>query len=202
MQLHPGQRGRDMSGSSKSQNAEITRPAGAAGAEGKAAFVERLSLKFRAPLLRFFRKRTGRDAEIEDLVQEVFIRLATGGRVESVEKPEAYLFRTAANVLEDRQRHLKARASEAHEPYDEELHGIARETLNPERTLLGTQAIEQLVAALYELPERTRTVFALYHFEDLDHAEIGRRLGITVSTIEKHMSRANAYLLKRLDRSV
>jgi RNA polymerase sigma factor (sigma-70 family) len=188
-----------MSESSKSQNADFV---GTAGAGEKAAFVERLSRRFRAPLLSFFRKRTGRHAEIEDLVQEVFIRLAAGGRVESVEKPEAYLFRTAANVLEDRQRQLKARASEAHETYDEELHGIARETLNPERTLLGTQAIEQLVSALYELPERTRTVFALYHFEDLNHAEIGRRLGITVSTIEKHMSRANAYLLKRLDRSV
>lgn len=166
----------------------------------KAAVIESLSRQFRAPLVRFFEKRIGRQAEIEDLVQHVFLRLAEGGRVESVEQPEAYLFRTAANLLHDRQRRFAARHSE-HEPYDEDLHGSARETLSPERTLLGTQAIEQLVAALYELPERTMTIWTLYHLEDLSHAEIGRRLGVTVSTIEKHMSRASAYLLKRLDRS-
>jgi RNA polymerase sigma factor (sigma-70 family) len=51
------------------------------------------------------------------------------------------------------------------------------------------------------LPERTRAVWVLYHFEDLPHAEIARRLGIAVSTIEKHMGRASTHLLKRLDRS-
>jgi RNA polymerase sigma-70 factor (ECF subfamily) len=161
--------------------------------------IEALSRRFRIPLRRFFEKRLGRRAEIDDLVQEVFLHLAGGGNIESVERPEAYLFKTAANVLHDRWRRLNARAAEAHEPYDEALHGNARETLCPERALLGTQAVEQLVAALHELPERTRVVWALYHLEDLTHTEIGRRLGITVSSIEKHIARASAHLLKRLD---
>ena len=166
----------------------------------KAAAIEALSRRFRVPLQRFFEKRLGRrQAEIDDLVQEVFLHLAGGGNIESVERPEAYLFKTASNVLNDRWRRLTARAAEAHEPYDEAVHGSARETLCPERALLGAQAVEQLVAALYELPERTRVVWALYHLEDLTHTEIGRRLGITVSTIEKHIGRASAHLLKRLD---
>ena len=169
------------------------------GSTDRAASISALSRRFRRPLERFFEKRIGRRAEIDDLVQEVFLHLAGGGRIESVERPEAYLFKTAANVLNDRWRRLNARAAEAHEPYDEEVHGSARETLCPERALLGTQAVEQLVAALYDLPERTRVVWALYHLEDLTHSEIGQRLGITVSTIEKHIGRANAHLLKRLD---
>jgi RNA polymerase sigma-70 factor (ECF subfamily) len=44
-----------------------------------------------------------------------------------------------------------------------------------------------------------RVVWALYHLEDLTHHEIARRLGITVSAIEKHIGRANGHLLKRLD---
>ena len=171
------------------------------GSTDKAVAIEALSRRFRAPLERFFEKRIGRHAETHDLVQEVFLHIAGGGRIESVERPEAYLFKTAANVLNDRRRRLAARAAEAHEPYDEAVHGTARETLCPERALLGVQAIEQLVAVLYELPERTRVVWALYHLENLPHAEIARRLGITVSTIEKHMGRASAHLLKRLDRS-
>lgn len=166
----------------------------------KAAAIDSLSRRFRTPLRRFFEKRIGRrEAEIEDLVQEVFLRLAGSGKIESVEQPEAYLFRTAANVLNDRWRRQTARSAEAHEPYDEAVHGSARETLCPERTLLGKQAVEQLVTALYELPERTRVVWALYHLEDLTHIEISRRLGITVSTIEKHIGRASGHLLRRLD---
>ena len=171
------------------------------GTADKVAAIEALSRRFRVPLERFFEKRIGRQVEIDELVQEVFLHLAGGGKIESVERPEAYLFRTAANVLNDRWRRLSARAAEAHEPYDEAVHGSAQETLSPERALLGAQAIEQLVAALYELPERTRVVWALYHFEDLTHTEIGRRLGIAVSTIEKHIGRASGHLLKRLDLS-
>lgn len=175
---------------------------GVAGSAGERAVIETLSRRFRVPLLRFFEKRIGRHAEVEDLVQEVFVRLADGGRIESIERLEAYLFTTAANLLRDRQRRLSARASEAHESYDEEMHGSARETYSPERALLGAQAIQQLVAALYELPERTRTVWILYHLQDLPHAQIAHQLRIAVSTIEKHLGRASAHLLKRVDRPI
>jgi RNA polymerase sigma factor (sigma-70 family) len=174
--------------------------AGAGGSVGAAALIETLSRRFRVPLLRFFEKRIGRHGETEDLVQEVFVRLAGSGRVESIERLESYLFTTAANLLRDRQRRLAARASEAHESYDEETHGSARETHSPERALLGAQAIQQLVAALYELPERTRTVWILYHLQDLSHAEIAHQLRIAVSTIEKHLGRASVHLLKCIDR--
>jgi RNA polymerase sigma factor (sigma-70 family) len=165
----------------------------------RTADIDALSRRFRIPLQRYFEKRIGRHPEIDDLVQEVFLHLAGGGKIASVERPEAYLFKTAANVLNDRWRRLTARAADSHEPYDEEVHGSARETLCPERALLGTQAVEQLVAALHELPERMRVVWALYHLEDLTHSEISRRLGITISAIEKHIGRANGHLLKKLD---
>jgi RNA polymerase sigma factor (sigma-70 family) len=167
----------------------------------KAAFVEALSRRFRVPLARFFERRIGRQADIDDLVQEVFLRLASSGRIERVEEPEAYLFRTAMNLLHDRQRRLAARSAEVHEPYDEAIHGSARTTPTPERELLGGQDIQQLIAALYELQARTRDIWALYHLEDLAQAEIAVRLGVTVSTVEKHMSRATAHLLKRLERA-
>jgi RNA polymerase sigma factor (sigma-70 family) len=167
----------------------------------KAAVIEALSRRYRLALLRFFEKRTGRRAaDVEDLVQDVFQRLAGDVNLESVERMEAYLFQTAANLLRDRHRRLTARSADAHEPYEEDVHGEMDGAPGPERAALDEEAIERLVAALYELPERTRAVFALYHFEDLPHAEIARRLGISVSTIEKHMGRANAYLLKKLDR--
>lgn len=164
-------------------------------------YVEGLLERFRKPLRRFFAKRLGhRHDEIEDLVQEVFTRIAAGARPDSSVAVESYLFQTATNLLRDRWRRMKAREAEMHEPYDEALHGNSAEYLSAERNVLGHEALERLIAALYGLPERTRSVWVLYHFEDMSHADIARHVGIAKSTVEKHMSRANAHLLDALER--
>lgn len=167
---------------------------------GSAAVMEALSVRLRGPLQRYFRNRRVPPDEIEDLLQEMFLRLSSRVGIESLERLDAYVFATASNLLRDRHRRLKSHAADAHEPFDESLHGALRPSLEPDRIVLGGQLVSELVAALYELPERVRTVFALYHFEDLSHAEIGERLGIAVSTVEKNMARANAHLLNRLGR--
>ena len=105
----------------------------------------------------------------------------------------------AANVLRDYARRWAVRAGEAdHAQLDEaELEG----GFSPERVLLGKEALETLIAALQELPEKTAVIFSLYHFDSVPQVEIARRLGMSLSTVEKHMSRANAHLLERLERS-
>jgi RNA polymerase sigma factor (sigma-70 family) len=158
-----------------------------------------LSQRLRAPLRRYFTNRHVPAHEVDDLVQEVFLKLSARGGVDHVERIEPYVFATASNLLRDRRRHLTSHAAEAHVPYDEDIHGHTRMPLEPDRILLGTQRVTQLVEALYELPERMRVVFSLYHFEELSHKEIARRLGIALSTVEKNIARANAHLLKRLD---
>jgi RNA polymerase sigma factor (sigma-70 family) len=165
--------------------------------------IEALSQRLRGPLRRFFEKRLGsRNEDIEDLVQEVFLRLAASQEIRLGERLEGYVFRTAMNLLLDYRRRLAHRAAQSHEPYDEVLHGSTPGGVTPEREFLGQEAIERLVAALRGLPERTRSVWVLYHIEDLPHAEIARQLGMAQSTVEKHMSRANAHLLKYSDRLI
>lgn len=172
-------------------------------AAARAAAIADLSRRYRLPLLRFFEKRLddGGATEAEDLTQEVFLRLSGSPGLDSVERMESYLFTAAANLLRDRHRRRAARAAGAHEPYDEALHGGSVDLPGPERVALGRQRIDRLADALHELPERTRAVFVLYHLENLPHAEIARRLGIAVRTIEKHVFRANAHLLQRIDRT-
>lgn len=161
--------------------------------------IESLSARLRFPLRRYFEKRGIPRDEVEDLVQEVFLRLAGRDGVESMERVEAYLFAIASNLLRDRHRRLTTHTAKTHEPYEESVHGSVQQTCGPDRVLLGAQQVAQLIAALHELPERTRVIFTLYHLEDLSHQQIGQRLGIAVSTIEKHMGRAQAHLLKRLE---
>jgi RNA polymerase sigma factor (sigma-70 family) len=165
---------------------------------GNSTVMKTLSLRLRGPLRRYFMNRNIPPHEVDDLVQEVFLKLSARGGVDHVERVEPYVFATASNLLRDRRRHMTSHAAEAHVPYDEAIHGYTRSALEPDRVLLGAQLVTRLMEALYELPERTRAVFTLYHFEDLTHKEIAKRLGIALSTVEKNMARANAYLLNRL----
>ena len=152
--------------------------------------------EFRDPLLRFFYKRVPGTVEAEDLVQEVFLRLARRADLTSIDKVEGYLFQTAASVIADRFRRDAVRQEGEHEPFEEEAHG--GEVFSPERVFMGKQAVQTLIDALFELPERTRNVFVLYHFERMRQVDIASRLKIGLSTVEKHMARANAHLLKRV----
>jgi RNA polymerase sigma factor (sigma-70 family) len=65
---------------------------------------------------------------------------------------------------------------------------------------MDRQSLDLLIQGLYALPERTRHIFVLYHFENARQTEIAARFQMPVSTVEKHMARANKLLLKRLRR--
>ena len=54
------------------------------------------------------------------------------------------------------------------------------------------------MATLDELPERTRQVFVLCRVEGIRQKNVARRLGVSVSAVEKHMIRAIAHLATSL----
>jgi RNA polymerase sigma factor (sigma-70 family) len=153
------------------------------------------SRRYRDVLLRFFQRRTPNSADREDLVQEVFLHMARRQNLEEVHNVERFLFRAAANVLKDWRRKQVSHAADRHDPIEDDLRDVGRP---PEHVLWNKQMLERLVAALELLPERTRTIFVLYHFEQLPHARIARDLGIAVRTVEDHVARANVKLLQAL----
>lgn len=165
------------------------------GSSADPAVMESLYLRFRSPLERFFRKRVWEQHEIDDLVHEVFARLA-GKSGNSVQEPEAYIFQIAANLLRDRARRGIFRRS-ANTQYIEENRD-SFDVITPERVLLGKQRVEKLKFALTELPERTRFVLLLQRYEGMKYREIAERLGISVSSVEKHMMKAIAHLIYRM----
>ena len=153
------------------------------------------SASMRSALARYFQRRVGDANEVEDLVQEVFLRMVRRGASSELEHLDGYVFKTAASVLMDRHRRRKARQADRHVPFEPELH--AGEAPGPERALIGMETIEAIGVALLELPERTRRIFVLRRMEGLSTPEIGRRLGVSGSAVEKHMLRAVRHILAR-----
>jgi len=158
--------------------------------------VAALSQRFRPALIGYFLRRVKNTVEAEDLTQEVFLRMLRRGNVADLDDVRAYLFETASSVLIDRSRRGTVRHLRDHESFDPKAH--AGEAIPAERVFIGRESLSRASVALLELPERPRTIFVLRRLEGMRYADIAQRLGISVSAVEKHMTRAVAHLMERM----
>jgi RNA polymerase sigma-70 factor (ECF subfamily) len=146
-------------------------------------------------LRRYFSKRVPR-GEIDDLVQEVLLRMQAHHVGPAIEHLDRYLFTVAASVLTDQARRRLVRHESVHESYEERHEPIEDRT--PERVLLDREALDLVVAAIADLPARTRDVFVLHRFDEMSGNAIAAHLGLSISAVEKHMMRALKFLHERL----
>lgn len=152
----------------------------------------------RPALVRFFRRRCQSQAEAEDLAHEVIVRALRHAQWTSAEQAKNYIFRAAINLWRDRMRRDSSRGTAEVDWEDEAALAVSEDT-TLDRVLLGEEELYRVHAALLELGERTRDVFVLHRLEHLKYAEIARMLGVSVSAVEKHMSKALAHLARRID---
>lgn len=153
-------------------------------------------------LLRLLTRRLGCASLAADVVQDLCVRLRElgGDASAAIANPRAYLFRMAGNLATDHQR--RARAIRRHLSPDPVPDALACDRPTADDVLHQRQRLLALRAAIDALPPRCREVFLLHRFTGLSHPEIARRLGISVSMVEKHVQRAMAQCrdhLRRLD---
>ena len=142
---------------------------------------------YRPALEQYFRRKIRDKNDIDDLVQEVFLRIAVR-KGTAVENVGAYVFQTAASVLADRHRRRTVRHSDDHVEFDTEQHGDC--DFDASHILECRQSLEIAIAALQSLPERTRDIFLLRRLDGLAYRDLAIRFNISVSAVEKHMVRA------------
>ncbi len=147
----------------------------------------------RSVLRRYFAKHGVGESELDDLVQDVFLRIVRRGDAGDLEQLDGYIFHTATSVLSDRWRRRKVRQAERHIPFEADRH--AAPTPGADEALLAREAIRATSLSLMQLPERVRRVFLLRRLEGLPFLEIARRLGVSVSAVEKDMLRAVRHLM-------
>ncbi|HEY0597228.1 RNA polymerase sigma factor, partial [Sphingopyxis sp.] len=152
-------------------------------------------VRYRQPVMRWFRKRGLDHAAAEDCTQECFARLYSRGST-NLERLDAYIYVVAASVLTDRWRKGKVRQETNHVPLENIQ--VPTEELTPARVFEGKDALLRLSATLDELPERTREMFLLNRLDKFSYQQIAARFGISVSGVEKHMMRAIAHVHARM----
>ncbi|MBL8265262.1 RNA polymerase sigma factor [Steroidobacter sp.] len=143
--------------------------------------------------LRKVLRRAGRTVdETDDLIQDAFVRLYMYRLSRQVNEPEAFLVRTVKNLYIDRVRQRSNRG--VHETLDPDVLALIDPRPLPEDVLADQQKLRRLTAGLAELHPRTSEVLMLYRFEGCSHAQIGARLGISVSAVEKHIAKGVLFL--------
>ena len=144
-------------------------------------------LRHRVALQKYLRKFTAGAEDIEDLVQETYVRICALPPAEIIESPRALLFRIARNLAVDRARQKIARATDA--VADFEPLNVYSEEAEPDQQVDGRRRFESFCAAVESLPPLCRRVFVLRKVHQLSHAEIAQVLGVSHSTIEKHVAK-------------
>lgn len=179
------------------------RPGPTVGAGGEDPLVQAY-LARRANLVRLFAARTGSRAMAEDLAQELYLKLAGRPAAEVAENPEALLYRIAMNLMLDRIRG-EARSAVRDAAWRGATHStVAGEDVADEppadEAAASRERLRRLVEAVSDLPPQMQRAFRLHKLEGLSHAETAQAMGLSVKSVEKHISAALKALSEKLGR--
>jgi RNA polymerase sigma factor (sigma-70 family) len=156
----------------------------------KQAFVANIEKKHGQRLRRFLAARIRIDAsDVQDLAQEVFLRLLRIDRHDTIRSSEAYLFTIAHHVLH--QEFMRRSAM----PEAIEITALADEMespppTDPARRVEMQQEFEQLKRAVHQLSPKALAVLILHRRDGYSLEEVGARLGFSRSMAAKYLAKA------------
>lgn len=155
--------------------------------------LQSILVSHRAALARYLRARIRCDGDVEDILQDLWLKtssLETG----PVAEPLAYLYRMAENLVRDRARSSVRRHMREAEWTTGEIDGTVDAAVDSqptaERILLARDHLNRVDARIDALPDRASQIFRLVRIEGTPQKEVAATLGISLSAVEKHLQRA------------
>ena len=152
--------------------------------------IAEIVVKERPRLRNFIRRRVPDPAEVEDILQDVFYRLVEANRLlMPIEHVTGWLFSVARNRITDLFRKKKPETFSEQTVENEEGELLAIEDLlpspdaGPEAVYLRNLLLEELEAALDELPDEQRAVFVAHELEGRSFREMAEESGVSMNTL-------------------
>ena len=161
--------------------------------------------RYRARLANFIRRRVPDQGEAEDILQEVFYELVAAYRLfEPVEEASAWLFRVARNRITDFFRRKKPQPFADRAVRIEDGESLLFEDLlpspdaGPEAAYARSVLLEEIEAALDELPSEQRAAFVAHELEGRSFKELAAQAGVSVNAMVLRKHHAVLQLRRRL----
>lgn len=124
--------------------------------------------------------------DIEDVAQETYLRAYVAEQRESIEQPVPFLFRVAKNLALTR---LSRKSKQITDYIEEAGASVVEETAAAaDEELQAQECLGLYCEAIASLPEKCRQVLLLRKVHGLSHKEIGARMNLSVSSVEKYLS--------------
>lgn len=150
--------------------------------------------RWRSPLRKFLAGRgAARVADLDDVAQEVFLRLMRYETADVVRHPQAYIFKMAANVAAEWA--IRSRHRLAHEPrWLDNL--VAQDTIEE---AFDTEVVQrEIKRALETLTARERAILKLHFEEGLSKPEIAARLAVSPRIVQRDFETSYSKLRREL----
>jgi RNA polymerase sigma factor (sigma-70 family) len=136
--------------------------------------------------------------ELDDVVQESYLRILQRKAVTPIRCAKAFLFETARNIAVDLLRRRTASPVDA-DPDWERL-PVQDAAPSAEESLTRAEKAKLLAESIHALPPRCREIFVLCRLHGLPQKEVAARLGLSVRTVEVQvqagLARCESYLKK------
>lgn len=152
-------------------------------------------------LKRFLSRLLSNPHDVDDIVQETFIRAHLAERNSIIEQPKSYLFKIARNAALNQLRQEMRKPTDFIEDYHPSAVMLQDGSLEDE--VMAQQKFEILCGAIATLPPKCRKVYLMRKVYAMSYKEIAESLGISVKTVSMHIekgySRCDDYMDKHLN---
>jgi len=150
-------------------------------------------------LKRYLGKRLRRPQDVDDLVQEVYLRMLRVPDDSMIQNPHAYLITVANNLLKEHwsQERRERGAFDVDDPALQDELGV----LPGFGAGLDLEARKRiLLRALRELPPKCQAVIVMHYFHDMSYDEIAARLEMTPHNVKKYVTKGLKHFRLRMAR--
>ena len=143
--------------------------------------------EYKLSLSRFTRRYVNRDSDLEDILQETFVKTFTANKQSKIHFPKVYLFKTAKNLAIRENTKIGTRLTEYIEDSGESL--LLSNEHDAFQNLSEQEEHQILLSAIAALPTQCQRVTRLRLLEGVKIKCIAKQLDISVSTTEKHLAK-------------
>lgn len=126
--------------------------------------------------------------EIEDIVQETYVRICAVKQTEQIRHPRSFLYRTARNLALDHLKRTETRMGVSMEDEGVNVDVEPEDLDEVYRQVSAKQEFEHFCEAVRHLPLQCRRAFVLKKVYGYSQKEIARSLNISENTVEKHIA--------------
>jgi RNA polymerase sigma-70 factor (ECF subfamily) len=125
-------------------------------------------------------------SDLDDVIQESFMRVLAARQEQEITAPKSFLFATARNIVLGQVRHEKVVGNFA--LAESALIGIYEESADVAHEVARAQELELLTHAIQSLPTRCRQIITLRRIYGLSQKEVAAQLGLAEHTVEAQAS--------------